>query len=77
MSKPKQAETTPPAMPDQCPICIAIPHGGPDHAKLYEYPTGRYCPAEDPHPGGLFIGLDGVVRQRSIISASMTPSEAK
>jgi hypothetical protein len=53
-------------MPEKCPV---------DGGLMYEYPTGRYCPAEDPHPGGLFVRLDGIVAHRSIISDSTPEKE--
>lgn len=52
-----------PMVPTHCPVC-----GG----FMLQYRSGAYCPAEDPHPGGLFIRLDGTVRHRSIIGASPT-----
>lgn len=41
-------------LPDRCPLCGGV---------MYDYNGSRYCPAEDPHPGGYLIRSDGQVAQ--------------
>ena len=61
-----EATTTARATPasDRCPQC---------NGRLYQLDQVLYCPAEDPHPGGLIVYADGGYRTMMRVTSKGNP----
>lgn len=53
-------------LPDQCPVCGAT--------NMYRIGDSLFCPAEDPHPGGVVIRSDGLTRMGLAPRSTMATS---